>query len=204
MDFFTIKKCFNCPNRVVDLDKLESTLRRVMADRRFNARLGARVNTSRPMHHQMFHVALAGCPNSCSQPQIKDFGVQGQARPEVGTGCDKCGACAAACPEGAITMDDAGAIINRAACLNCGQCARACPNGAMRVSQTGYRVLAGGKLGRHPRLATEILPLAGDEQVAGALERCVELFLKEGRPGERFGSVLERNLNSLLSVSSNK
>jgi len=144
------------------------------------------------LHHQMFHMALAGCPNSCSQPQIKDFGVQGQARPIPSEGCDQCGLCIEACPEGAIAKGNEGVIIDRHKCLNCGICARACPTGAMRVDKTGYRVLIGGKLGRRPRLATEMLAMANKEEVAASLFRCVELFLTSARPGERFGSLVER------------
>src|SRR3989304_2074662 len=30
----------------------------------------------RLLYHMKFKVALAGCPNSCSQPQIKTFGIR--------------------------------------------------------------------------------------------------------------------------------
>ncbi len=192
MNFFTIKKCRNCPNRVVDLDMLENELLQVLDNCRFNIRAGSKIDNDRPPHHQMFHLALAGCPNSCSQPQIKDFGVQGQAVPEVGEGCSKCGACIEVCAEAAISMAEEKAIIDRGACLNCGQCARACPTGALHLNKVGYKVLAGGKLGRHPRLATELMAMADTGDVAASLKRCVELFINEGRPGERLGSVLDR------------
>jgi len=192
MDLFTIKKCFNCPNRVADLDKLEAKLQQVLSDRDFNTRLGARLNTSRPMHHQMFHIALAGCPNSCSQPQIKDFGVQGQVVPELTGDCKQCGACIDACSEGAISPGRHGIVVDGSKCLNCGQCIRACPTGTLKEGKVGFRVLAGGKLGRHPRLASELVPLADENEVADILGHCIELFLNEGRPGERFGSLMER------------
>jgi len=198
VDLYTIKKCFDCPNRVANLDSLTGALRRIMDDSEFNTRLGARVDTGRPLHHQMFHMAVAGCPNSCSQPQIKDFGIQGQARPVVADGCDGCGVCAQTCTEKAITVQDGAAVIDRNVCLSCGLCARACPTGVMQIKKTGYRILIGGKLGRHPRLATEMLALAGEEETAGALRRCVEIFLTASRPGERFGSLVDRiNLSEL-------
>ncbi|TYO95988.1 4Fe-4S binding protein [Desulfallas thermosapovorans] len=192
ISLFIINKCKACPNRVADLERLENKLQQVMMDRDFNTRLGAKLDKGRPLHHQMFHLALAGCPNSCSQPQIKDFGVQGQARPEVGESCDKCGACIEACMEAAISIGEDKASIDRNLCLNCGQCSRACPTGALQIGRAGYRVLVGGKLGRHPRLASELLAMATENQVVEALEHCVELFINEGRPGERFGSVIER------------
>ncbi|KJS13915.1 MAG: 4Fe-4S ferredoxin [Peptococcaceae bacterium BRH_c8a] len=192
MDLFTIKKCFDCPNRLANLDNLAGTLRKVLDDSEFNTRLATRIDTGRPLHHQKFHMAVAGCPNSCSQPQIKDFGVQGQARPIVAGGCDGCGVCVQTCPEKAVIVQDGVAVIDRNACLSCGLCARACPTGSMQIEKTGYRVLIGGKLGRHPRLATEMLVLASADEVAGALRRCVEIFLTAGQPGERFGSLVDR------------
>jgi len=192
MDLFKIKKCFNCPNRVANLDNLVDTLRKVMDDSEFNTRLSAKIDTGRPLHHQMFHVAVAGCPNSCSQPQIKDFGLQGQARPIVSGSCDGCGVCTQSCAEKAITVQDGVAVIDRGSCLSCGLCARACPTGAMQIEETGYRVLIGGKLGRHPRLATEMLALAGANEAADALRRCLDIFLSASRPGERFGSLVDR------------
>jgi dissimilatory sulfite reductase (desulfoviridin) alpha/beta subunit len=192
MDLFTIKKCFNCPNRVVDLEKLESKLRQVITDKGFNSRLASRVEDEKPLHHQMFHIALAGCPNSCNQPQIKDFGVQGQMVPEVTGDCKQCEACIETCPEGAISLGRRGIVIDSGKCLNCGMCIRVCPTGSITGEKAGFRVLAGGKLGRHPRLAEELIPIAGEDHVADALARSLEFFLQEAKPGERFGSLLER------------
>lgn len=42
------------------------------------------------------------------------------------TACRKCGACAKACPHGAIAIDSAGARIDHAKCDACGTCAAAC------------------------------------------------------------------------------
>ncbi|SFG25993.1 4Fe-4S dicluster domain-containing protein [Desulfotomaculum arcticum] len=192
MDFFTIKKCFNCPNRLFELDLLEDEFRKVMSALKVNERLAARVNSSRPMHHQMFHLALAGCPNACSQPQIKDFGIIGQAVPEVDGNCNGCGTCANVCPENAISIEDQKAGINRKLCLNCGQCIRACPIEAMLATKSGFQVLAGGKLGRHPRLASNLINFTNDAGATKSLELCLDLLFNEGQPGERFGDVIER------------
>lgn len=192
MDLFTIKKCSNCRHRLVDLEKLESKLRQVLSASDFNTRLRGKIDGSKTMHHQKFHIALAGCPNSCSQPQIKDFGVQGQAVPEINGGCSQCGACVEVCREEAIKMGRHAVVIDRNRCLNCGQCIHICPTGALREGQVGFRVLAGGKLGRHPRLATELTALASEDETAAWLDKCIELFLTAGKPGQRFGSLMDQ------------
>ena len=44
--------------------------------------------------------------------------------------CNGCGACADACPQDAITVDDI-AVIDADACVDCGACIDECPSGAI-------------------------------------------------------------------------
>ncbi len=46
--------------------------------------------------------------------------------------CVACGACADACPCGAIKVEDV-AIVNEDECAGCGACVDACPAGAIKV-----------------------------------------------------------------------
>jgi pyruvate formate lyase activating enzyme len=75
-------------------------------------------------------VFLKGCPLSCwwcHNPESRS------AKPEVLYRehlCLRCGTCANACPEGALSID--GDVVTRDAgrCTVCGSCAEACPSGA--------------------------------------------------------------------------
>jgi len=49
----------------------------------------------------------------------------------VKEGCVGCGACAGACPAGAISVDTGVAVIDQDVCLQCGACAGSCPVGAI-------------------------------------------------------------------------
>ena len=78
-------------------------------------------------------VFLKGCPLTC--PWCAN--AEGRsAAPEVqlnGERCIRCQACAAACPQGAVSVGDDGVAIDRAHCAQCGACATACPSEALRL-----------------------------------------------------------------------
>lgn len=46
---------------------------------------------------------------------------------KINDDCIACGACAGACPTGAITEGDGKYVIDADACIECGACADACP-----------------------------------------------------------------------------
>ena len=49
----------------------------------------------------------------------------------INEGCLMCGACAGACPVGAISEGDGQYVIDADTCIDCGACAGACPAGVI-------------------------------------------------------------------------
>jgi len=83
---------------------------------------------------------LKGCPLSCAWCHNPE-GIEARPEPQwIGSRCiapvaaDGCGACARACPRGALTRTaDGVSVIDRDNCDGCGRCAEACPGGAMEL-----------------------------------------------------------------------
>ena len=177
-----------CPHAVIGRD-ISEEIGAVMARSGWGAFLAAGVKPIR--HHHQFRLAVASCPNGCSQPHIADFGLIAFGRVGVDPdACTACGLCVDACAEKALTLGDSIGI-NPSRCLGCGACVRVCPTGALRTAETGWRVLLGGKLGRHPRLAHE-LGVYSLPEAMGILERVLRTLMAQGRPGLRLGDLVER------------
>ena len=148
--------------------------------------------------HKRFSVSVSFCPNACSRPQIADVGVIGAVsiglKEEL---CGGCGACDAACRERAVEMDGRSRPVINDRCLFCGECLRVCPFDALFPAATGYRVLLGGKLGRHPRLGMELPGFRTEAEVIDIVVRAYQLFASYN--GEvRFADILAAHGRSWL------
>ena len=152
------------------------------------------VTDGKPKPHQQVRIVLAGCPNACSRPQIADFGLIRAGTPAIdAASCTDCGACAATCPEGAISSREGVHRIDRARCLYCLRCRGVCPEGALEAETTGYRVLMGGRLGRRPMLARELQGVYQLRESLDLLAGCLAFLRRHFLPGVRLGDlVLER------------
>jgi anaerobic sulfite reductase subunit C len=144
-------------------------------------------------YHHQFRIAVAGCPNACSQPQIKDIGIIGAWRPNCSDeSCTICEACVHGCREGAITLDTqiSRPRIDMQRCVACGSCILDCPTGTLAVQAQGYRIQLGGKLGRHPRLARELPGIYNTAAIIRIVGACIDIYKSANQRGERFGEIL--------------
>ncbi len=192
---FQVETCFGasgCPNRAIDDPGIAERIEGLLGKKNLKAFFKGKVKGQLKMHHE-FRVSISDCPNACSRPQITDIGLIGACRPEKSKeACSGCGACVEACRENAITLQGDGPIIDFDKCLSCGKCIASCPTGTLNPGEKGWRILVGGKLGRHPQFGVELNGIFSSDAALIAIERCVDFFMKHNVEGERFGEVINR------------
>jgi dissimilatory sulfite reductase (desulfoviridin) alpha/beta subunit len=199
---YQVETCFGpigCPNRAAISEDCSKKVEERLAGRNLKSFLKDRVKGPLKMHHE-FRVSISDCPNACSRPQIADLGLIGARRPMVSDAvCNQCGACVEVCREGAISLKGHAPLVDPARCLFCGQCIPVCPTGTLQEAARGYRILVGGKLGRHPKLATEIPGIYILEEALKMVDCCLDHYQKHCTQGERFGEILERTGAEVLT-----
>jgi anaerobic sulfite reductase subunit C len=129
------------------------------------------LNSLKPVEHQRLRFAMAACPNACTMPQIKDIGIIANVTPAaIGPDCNGCGKCESICRERAIIVSNGKAQLVPENCVGCGLCISICPNKAIQSDGLKFRILAGGKMGRHPRWAKQLC-VADGSSLTAELER---------------------------------
>jgi len=191
---YQLDACFGpsgCPNRAIEAEHLVERLEGCLREAGLLTFLKQEVGENLKFHHE-FRVTVAECPNACSQPQIKDFGIIGASVPAVTEEvCSECEACTDVCPDDAITLgsDNSPVILHGNRCLVCGKCIGVCPTGTLAEDRSGYRVLLGGKLGRHPRLAEPLPGVYTEADVLTILTACLDFYKSTSRGGKRFAEI---------------
>ncbi len=193
---YAVETCLGaqeCSNRTMSdtdiADKIESFLQGQGMKEFLQERL------SHPLKvHNEFRVSISFCPNSCSRPQIVDIGLIGAVCPVVSDDeCNGCGLCKRACDEEAISLEGDFVKILEYKCLYCGQCISRCPTGSIAKAKEGFRVLVGGKLGRHPQLGFELPGIFSPERALEIIEKVTLFYKARCKKGERLGVLLAKS-----------
>jgi len=145
------------------------------------------------LHHHIPKICLAGCPNGCSHPNIKDIGISGYVIPRITAAlCIGCNECVRSCLEMAITRKASEIVIDHSRCLNCGDCQRVCPSGTLSGGESGWTLRLGGRVGRHPQFAKYAGQVQTDEEVLTWVSDMLIRYIENGQPQERLTHFLDR------------
>jgi anaerobic sulfite reductase subunit C len=198
-----------CPHALGDINQINNIINATINNTKYiSKRQNILLNVSnnaKPTHYKPFKIALAGCPNCCSQPQIKDFGVYKKIYPSFSEKkCNLCKRCIKACKENAIYISDNKIKCDISKCVGCAQCIKVCPNEAVDTHKEYWQIMAGGKLGRHPQLAVNIASVDNPKDIVIYLKKFLKHHLKSKSPNTRLGDLLliERYDLSSLTLKS--
>lgn len=151
--------------------------------------------------HHIPKIALAGCPNGCSRPQIKDIGVTGFVTPQLSSDeCSGCQTCISVCQEKAISWQTDRIVIDPDFCISCGECIQSCPTEKIIAKESGWSLSLGGRLGRHPQFAKNVGRVATGEEAKNRILSILQEYSREGLPEERLSHFLERKENWTVHV----
>ncbi len=192
---YEVSSCFGnsgCPNVAMSCAQLAKEIEDILKKEDILSFLKENVKEDLKFHHE-FRVGLSDCPNACSRPQIVDIGIIGAVLPAIcDTPCTLCNACVEICDEKAVTVDSIHekVSIDYQVCLMCAKCIKACPTGTIEKGRKGFRVLLGGRLGRHPRLGMEVPGLKTDDQVLDIVRKAIRFYKENSKNGQRFSHLL--------------
>src|SRR3989344_3361285 len=81
--------------------------------------------------------------------------------------------------EGFVKIIDATPVFDYNLCIYCEDCAKVCPTESIAIEKKGAKVMANGKLGRHPRIADILKELANEDEIYEVLKKVVEAYMSQ-------------------------
>ena len=193
---YDVSTCFGgagCPNTATSCTLLTKEIEKTVIKEDILSFLKNSVTEDLKFHHE-FRIALSDCPNACSRPQIVDIGIIGSVLPGISHKiCTLCNSCVEVCGENAIVLDEDNIqpVIDYEKCLMCAKCIKICPTATINKKEKGFRIMLGGRLGRHPRLAMEIPGIHNHDQTIEIVKKCLKFYKTNSRNGQRFSHILD-------------
>ncbi|MEN6442455.1 MAG: 4Fe-4S binding protein [Methanoregula sp.] len=137
-------------------------------------------------------IAVSGCPNACTSPMLNEIGIIGRIRPLRITGqCTGCGTCVKYCKENAIIIRNGISELNEDTCVQCGVCVQSCPFDLLKAEHLHYQILVGGRRGRHPHIARELVTIDDEDTVVFVVEKIVNWVYRRAWSGRMLSEQMD-------------
>jgi len=199
VDLFNVEMChaqfFRCRSQIIDVREVKRQVDKKLRELKVTEMVADMLpDDERIMAHHHFTVSISGCPNACTAPEVRPFGVQGISKPMVvaGVECSQCWACVDRCRRGAIVVRDGGPKINVHLCDMCENCVKVCPTGKLVSERKGFRIMVGGKFGRFHQVGYELYKMADLDTLMKAIEASIETIKEEAVGEESLTSIINR------------
>jgi dissimilatory sulfite reductase (desulfoviridin) alpha/beta subunit len=198
MDMFDVELCharnFRCQNQNIEVRELKKEVEQKLRELNLTELIADLIpDGQRIMTHDRVRVSISACPNGCTAPESRVFGVAGVAKPMVTDNvCSECFACVDRCRKRAILIRNGGPEIDVTRCDCCGQCIKACPDDVLAYENSGYKIWVGGHIGRFPQYGYVLFRMADKETLFRSLEASIELIREESLGEESLTSIINR------------
>jgi dissimilatory sulfite reductase (desulfoviridin) alpha/beta subunit len=198
VDLFDIQLCharnFRCRNQNIEVRELKLELEQKLRELKLTELIADLIpEGQRIMAHDRLRIPVSACPNGCTAPESRDFGVAGVAKPTVTDAiCNECFTCVDTCRRRAILIRNGRPEIDVTRCDCCGQCVKLCPDDVLAYEDSGYKIWVGGHIGRIPQYGYVLFKMADKDTLFRSLEVCVELIREESIGAEGLGSIINR------------
>jgi dissimilatory sulfite reductase (desulfoviridin) alpha/beta subunit len=199
IDLFKVELChaqyFRCISQNIEVRDLKKELEARLCELGVTELIADLLpENERLMAHHRLSVAVSGCVNGCTMPELRPVGVAGAARPEItdAAACDGCYICVDPCRRNAIMLRRGVPEIDARACDHCGNCIKFCPHGVYTAAETGYRIWMGGKFGRFHQNGYDIFKIADKATLLKSLEALVGTIREAAATEESVTSILNR------------
>ncbi len=171
-----------CPHGNVDTQALALEIHKKFYDGYRNVRLPHK-----------FKIGVGGCPNNCIKPDINDLGIVALYKPKFDlskcVGCEKC-VVEPKCPMKTFKKKTGP---DNDVCTKCGKCIGACPFGVADSGEKCFKIYLGGKWGKVVRMGSLMDSYVySKDELFELIEKILLLYIKEGKPQERFGVIVDR------------
>ncbi len=199
IDLFKVELCdaqyFRCTCQNIELRGLKKEIEAKLRELGVTELIADLLpENERLMAHHRLSVAVSGCVNGCTMPEMRPVGVVGAVRPVVSdaAACDGCFICVDRCRRNAILLRRGVPQIDARACDHCGECVKVCPHGVFSAAETGYLIRMGGKFGRFHQDGYEIFKIADKDTLLRSLGALVETIRAAAATEESVTSILNR------------